>query len=160
MRAHHSNSGAAAQKLSQDQVRTAAACIVRSFTCATVHARMRSTAQQQHVRMAADQARARQPRRATTRCICLAALIPRLATLATPARPSPPSPSPCWLPCVRYLTFIPIAPTCWTLLSLGYHPQVREIAAIKLPDLNCSDLDAACNTVMGTAKNMGITVEA
>ncbi|PSC69227.1 50S ribosomal L11 [Micractinium conductrix] len=38
--------------------------------------------------------------------------------------------------------------------------QVREIAAIKLPDLNCSDLDAACNTVMGTAKNMGITVEA
>ena len=37
---------------------------------------------------------------------------------------------------------------------------MREIAAIKLPDLNCSDLDAACNTVMGTAKNMGITVEA
>jgi ribosomal protein L11 len=38
--------------------------------------------------------------------------------------------------------------------------QVREIAAIKLPDLNCTSLDAACNTVMGTAKNMGITVEA
>ena len=38
--------------------------------------------------------------------------------------------------------------------------QVREIAAIKLPDLNCTDLDAACATVMGTAKNMGITVEA
>lgn len=38
--------------------------------------------------------------------------------------------------------------------------QVREIAAIKLPDLNCTDLDAACNTVMGTARNMGITVEA
>lgn len=39
-------------------------------------------------------------------------------------------------------------------------PQVREIAQIKLPDLNCTDLDAACNTVMGTARNMGITVEA
>jgi large subunit ribosomal protein L11 len=38
--------------------------------------------------------------------------------------------------------------------------QVREIAAIKLPDLNCDDLDAACNTVAGTARNMGITVEA
>ena len=38
--------------------------------------------------------------------------------------------------------------------------QVREIAAIKLPDLNCTSLEAACNTVMGTAKNMGITVEA
>lgn len=38
--------------------------------------------------------------------------------------------------------------------------QVREIAAIKLPDLNCTDLEAACATVMGTARNMGITVEA
>lgn len=38
--------------------------------------------------------------------------------------------------------------------------QVREIATIKLPDLNCTDLEAACNTVMGTARNMGITVEA
>jgi large subunit ribosomal protein L11 len=37
--------------------------------------------------------------------------------------------------------------------------QVREIAQIKLPDLNCMDLDAACNTVLGTARNMGITVE-
>ncbi|PRW33322.1 50S ribosomal L11 [Chlorella sorokiniana] len=35
--------------------------------------------------------------------------------------------------------------------------QVREIATIKLPDLNCTDLEAACNTVMGTARNMGIT---
>ena len=38
--------------------------------------------------------------------------------------------------------------------------QVREIATIMLPDLNCTSLEAACNTVMGTAKNMGITVEA
>ena len=36
--------------------------------------------------------------------------------------------------------------------------QVREIAQIKLPDLNCTSLEAACNTVVGTARNMGITV--
>ena len=36
--------------------------------------------------------------------------------------------------------------------------QVREIAAIKLPDLNTTSLDSAVNTVRGTAKNMGITV--
>ncbi len=39
-------------------------------------------------------------------------------------------------------------------------PQVEEIAAIKLPDLNCETLEAAVATVMGTARNMGITVEA
>jgi large subunit ribosomal protein L11 len=38
--------------------------------------------------------------------------------------------------------------------------QVEEIAAIKLPDLNCETLEAAVATVMGTARNMGITVEA
>jgi len=38
--------------------------------------------------------------------------------------------------------------------------QVREIATIKLPDLNCEDIEAAMRTVEGTAKNMGITVEA
>ncbi|KAL4519285.1 hypothetical protein Ndes2526A_g00378 [Nannochloris sp. 'desiccata'] len=38
--------------------------------------------------------------------------------------------------------------------------QVREIANIKLPDLNCSDVEAAMKTIQGTAKNMGITVDA
>jgi large subunit ribosomal protein L11 len=38
--------------------------------------------------------------------------------------------------------------------------QVREIANIKLPDLNCNDVEAAMKTIQGTAKNMGITVEA
>ncbi len=38
--------------------------------------------------------------------------------------------------------------------------QVREIATIKLPDLNCSTVEAAMNTIEGTARNMGITVEA
>ena len=37
--------------------------------------------------------------------------------------------------------------------------QVEEIAKIKLPDLNTNKLQSAMNTVMGTAKNMGITVE-
>ena len=38
--------------------------------------------------------------------------------------------------------------------------QLREIANIKLPDLNCTDVEAAMRIVEGTAKNMGITVEA
>ncbi len=37
--------------------------------------------------------------------------------------------------------------------------QIEEIAKIKLPDLNCTDLAAAMRTVEGTARNMGIEVE-
>ncbi len=37
--------------------------------------------------------------------------------------------------------------------------QIREIAEIKLPDLNAYDVDAAMKIVAGTAKNMGIAVE-
>ena len=36
---------------------------------------------------------------------------------------------------------------------------LKEIAEIKLPDLNAYDVDAAMNTVAGTAKNMGIAIE-
>ncbi|MBT3182565.1 MAG: 50S ribosomal protein L11 [Deltaproteobacteria bacterium] len=36
--------------------------------------------------------------------------------------------------------------------------QIEEIAKIKLPDLNCEDLEAAMRTVEGTARNMGIEV--
>ncbi|GMH35764.1 hypothetical protein BSKO_03632 [Bryopsis sp. KO-2023] len=36
--------------------------------------------------------------------------------------------------------------------------QLREIAETKLPDLNCHTIEAAMNTVQGTARNMGITV--
>ncbi len=36
--------------------------------------------------------------------------------------------------------------------------QLREIAEIKLPDLNAYDIDAAMNIVEGTAKNMGIAI--
>jgi len=36
---------------------------------------------------------------------------------------------------------------------------LKEIAEIKLPDLNAYDVDAAMKTVAGTAKNMGIAIE-
>jgi len=36
--------------------------------------------------------------------------------------------------------------------------QVREIAKVKLPDLNATELDAASKTVAGTARSMGIDV--
>ena len=37
--------------------------------------------------------------------------------------------------------------------------QLEEIAKVKMPDLNTEKLQSAMNTVMGTAKNMGIVVE-
>ena len=36
--------------------------------------------------------------------------------------------------------------------------QVEQIAKIKLPDLNCESLDAAIQTVLGTARSMGVEV--
>ena len=37
--------------------------------------------------------------------------------------------------------------------------KVREIAKTKMPDLNATTLEAAESMVIGTAKNMGITLE-
>jgi large subunit ribosomal protein L11 len=37
--------------------------------------------------------------------------------------------------------------------------QVREIAEMKMPDLNAADLEAAMSMVAGTARSMGLTVE-
>lgn len=37
--------------------------------------------------------------------------------------------------------------------------QVRQIATTKLADLNTDDIDAACRSVAGTARSMGIIVE-
>lgn len=37
--------------------------------------------------------------------------------------------------------------------------QLREIAEMKMPDLNANDIDAAMNMIAGTARSMGITVE-
>jgi large subunit ribosomal protein L11 len=36
--------------------------------------------------------------------------------------------------------------------------QIKEIATLKMPDLNATTLEAAESMVVGTAKNMGITV--
>ncbi len=37
--------------------------------------------------------------------------------------------------------------------------QVREIAEIKMPDLNANDIDAAMRIIEGTARSMGLLVE-
>ena len=37
--------------------------------------------------------------------------------------------------------------------------QLREVAEIKLPDLNAYDVEHAMKTVEGTARNMGIEIE-
>jgi len=37
--------------------------------------------------------------------------------------------------------------------------QLEEIAAIKMPDLTASDMDAAVRTLVGTARSSGIDVE-
>ena len=37
--------------------------------------------------------------------------------------------------------------------------QVREIAEVKMPDLNANDIDAAMKIIAGTARQMGITTE-
>ena len=37
--------------------------------------------------------------------------------------------------------------------------QLREIAEMKLPDLNTTDIEQAMKVITGTAKNMGIKVE-
>ena len=36
--------------------------------------------------------------------------------------------------------------------------QVRELAAMKIQDMNCTDLEAAGRTIRGTARSMGIDV--
>jgi large subunit ribosomal protein L11 len=36
--------------------------------------------------------------------------------------------------------------------------QVKEIAALKMPDLNAASLEAAISMVSGTARSMGVTV--
>jgi len=37
--------------------------------------------------------------------------------------------------------------------------QIKEIATLKMPDLNAASLEAACSMVAGTARSMGVTVE-
>lgn len=37
--------------------------------------------------------------------------------------------------------------------------QLKEIAEIKMPDLNANDVEAGMNIIAGTARNMGITIK-
>lgn len=37
--------------------------------------------------------------------------------------------------------------------------QVKKIAEIKMPDLNCVEIEAAMKIIEGTARNMGVIVE-
>jgi large subunit ribosomal protein L11 len=37
--------------------------------------------------------------------------------------------------------------------------QLRQIAEVKMPDLNANDIDAAMRILAGTARSMGVTVE-
>ena len=37
--------------------------------------------------------------------------------------------------------------------------QVREIAEMKMPDLNAGSIEAAMSMIAGTARSMGIVVE-
>ncbi len=36
--------------------------------------------------------------------------------------------------------------------------QIKEIAEMKMPDLNCSSIESACNIVAGQCRSMGIKV--
>jgi large subunit ribosomal protein L11 len=38
--------------------------------------------------------------------------------------------------------------------------QLRQIAETKMPDLNANDIDAAMRVIAGTARSMGVTVDA
>jgi large subunit ribosomal protein L11 len=37
--------------------------------------------------------------------------------------------------------------------------QLEEIATVKMPDLTAADMDAACRTIAGTARSMGLLTE-
>jgi large subunit ribosomal protein L11 len=37
--------------------------------------------------------------------------------------------------------------------------QLRDIAQVKLPDLNANDIEAAMKIIAGTARNMGVTIK-
>ena len=51
------------------------------------------------------------------------------------------------------------APDAATLIGKVTKKQVREIAELKMPDLNAANIDSAMSMIAGTARSMGITVE-
>ncbi|MFA7249970.1 MAG: 50S ribosomal protein L11 [Dehalococcoidia bacterium] len=46
-----------------------------------------------------------------------------------------------------------------TVVGSVTHAQIREIAQIKLPDLNTNDIDDAIRSIEGSARSMGIEIK-
>ena len=62
----------------------------------------------------------------------------------------------------RSFTFITKTPPAAVLIMKAAKitkAQLKEIAELKMPDLNAVDLDGAMSMVAGTARSMGVTVE-
>ncbi len=62
----------------------------------------------------------------------------------------------------RSFTFVTKTPPAAVLLKKAANvsrDQVKEIAELKMEDLNAADVEAAMRMVEGTARSMGITVE-
>ena len=47
----------------------------------------------------------------------------------------------------------------WTAMNQENHWRIEEIAELKMPDLTAASMDAAVNTLAGSARSMGIEVE-
>lgn len=54
---------------------------------------------------------------------------------------------------------MPVEPVAYSCCLTNLYNDLQEIAELKLPDLNCNNVEAAMRIVEGTAKNMGVTVE-
>ena len=59
----------------------------------------------------------------------------------------------------RSFTFVTKTPPAAVLLKKAANVEVREIAELKMEDLNAANVEAAMRMVEGTARSMGITVE-
>ena len=61
----------------------------------------------------------------------------------------------------RSFSFITKTPPAAVLLKVASisKDKIREIAEIKMPDLNAASIEAAMSMIAGTARSMGITVE-
>lgn len=51
------------------------------------------------------------------------------------------------------------SPNSKTIVGHISKVELRKIAEYKMPDLNCSDIEAAMKVVAGSARNMGIAID-
>ena len=59
----------------------------------------------------------------------------------------------------RIQNIVPVEHVAYSCCLMDLYNKLQEIAELKLPDLNCNNVEAAMRIVEGTAKNMGVTVE-